>query len=142
MQYQRDVAAGCAPEHTHLTDPADTRFSIPGAVLLHTPTASQGGAPGGPASRLRARDASGHAMVASLAHSTLDAAAALGFARMGLDAMGGATLGTHIPAPAEGQVMLEGGDVPFAHLAVRRGHAAAAAAAMAEQGRHHKLRTP
>lgn len=30
VQYERDLAAGCAPESEFLTDPARTKFTLPG----------------------------------------------------------------------------------------------------------------
>jgi hypothetical protein len=41
-QYEADVAAGRAPVHTHLTDGAATRFTIPGAYPAAAPAAPAG----------------------------------------------------------------------------------------------------
>jgi hypothetical protein len=56
-QYEADVAAGRAPVHTHSTDGAVTRFTIPGAYpAVDAPDANGGGAGGGGAAGVGSTD--------------------------------------------------------------------------------------
>ena len=43
MQFERDQAAGCAPESEFLTDPARTRFTIPGVDYSSPAPSAAGG---------------------------------------------------------------------------------------------------